>query len=79
MICGRRTRDGREFLFLGLTEANVQLLREGHPIRLQRETHGESIPAGWTIGIILALNKEELMLKMLDDGLIGPETKLEMP
>jgi hypothetical protein len=72
MICIRQKRGEREYLFFGLTEMNLQKLREGKPIRISAETHQGAVPEGWTIGIVWGENKEELQLTLEQAGIIDP-------
>lgn len=79
MICVRKKRGPREYLFLGLTAANLERLQAGQPIRLTAETHGGAVPEGWTIGIIYGQNKEEIRLEMERAGIIQPEDESTKP
>lgn len=79
MITIRKKRGNREYLFLGLTDANVQRLMKGEPIRVTAETHGGAIPEGWTIGIVYGANKEELRIEFERVGIMTPETELREP
>lgn len=73
MICIRRKRGDREFLFLGLTDSNLERLKKGQPIRVSAETHRNAIPTGWSIGIVYGENMEELRLTLEKARIILPE------
>lgn len=82
MIIARATVENKddgstgEMLILGLSDKNVAKLVSGKPMRITRETHGEGIPAGWTI-VILHGKTEDRMAEILSEaGWIGPETKI---
>jgi hypothetical protein len=79
LITIRKRRGQREYLFLGLTDANIQRLMKGEPIRLTAQTHGGAIPEGWTIGILYGANKEELRIELERAGIIDPGTELQEP
>lgn len=66
---GATTDKGRKLLVLGITEGNVQRLREGKPIHV----HGEEMGApGVEVVIVLGANEEALAEQFAP--MIGPET-----
>lgn len=70
MIVLRRQRGERELLILGITEANVERLKAGQPIRVTAETHQGAIPEGWTVGIVYGLTREEIEIQLREAGLL---------
>ena len=72
MIIGRgewKEGDG-PVLILGMSHENIARLLKGEPILLSRETHGDGIPDGWKIFILVGKTEEDLakMLKpAIDD------------
>lgn len=66
------------FLLLGLSRENVTHLMAGQPIRVKRETHGNQVPAGWTIGIIFGETELEMKKKLESEGLIDGNTKFQV-
>lgn len=66
-----RGREGENMiLFLGLSAESVRRLQLGQPIRITRETHGDGIPDGWTIGILYGPTEahlEKMIAPFCDD------------
>ena len=62
-------KDGRQVLFLGLSDLNVQRLKEGLPIHM----YGEEIGAKVDVVIVYGATEDAIRRELLGD-LIGPET-----
>ena len=78
MMIARTTTETAEFILLGLSRENIDRLLNGKPIRLRRETHGEGVPEGWTIGIMFGETEMEMKRALEDAGVLGPETKIKV-
>lgn len=75
MIGGRaKTNDGRQLLLLGLSEGNLQRLREGKPMHLSHESH-VFIPDDWVVLIFSGATEEAMTDELRKAGidLHGPE------
>jgi hypothetical protein len=66
---------GNQLLILGLSLENVKRLMAGDAIEIKRETHGESVPAGWTIAITYGLTELAIMDELRAAGMVNAETK----
>lgn len=73
VIAGKEYDDGTTFVLLGLSEANVQRLRKGQPIRIRRETHGMALPEGLTIGIVWGETEKAIAADLVREGLVEPD------
>ncbi len=62
-------KDGRQVLFLGLSDLNVTRLKEGLPIHM----HGEEIGAKMDVVIVYGATEDAIRRELLGD-LIGPDT-----
>ena len=60
MMIARGGEGENIFLLFGLTQENIQRLQANQPIRITRQTHGDAIPDGITIGIIYAPDEAQL-------------------
>jgi hypothetical protein len=79
MIIARGTlAEGGEgdLLVLGLSRVNVGRLVSGQPIKVTRETHGDGIPANWTIIIYYGETEQAMADELKQLGLVGPETRI---
>jgi hypothetical protein len=77
MIIARATKDtGEEMIILGLTMVNLRRLAGGEPIICKRETHGDGIPQGWQISIIVGETEESIYEQFKKAGLIRPQTQV---
>ena len=64
--------DKTTLLILGLSHRNLELLKQGRPMDISRESHGMAIPANLKIMIFADENEEVMRQKMAK--FIGPET-----
>lgn len=64
-------KDGRKIVLLGITDGNIQRLREGKPIHI----HGEEMGLG-PMEIWIITGKDEATLTEQLAPLIGPETRV---
>ncbi len=77
MVGGRgRTNDGKTFLVLGLSEGNLERLRDGRPMHLTHKPH-PFIPEDLMILIFSGQTEEAMAAQLHDAGidLHGPESK----
>ena len=65
-----------EILLLGLSHRNLEALQEGRPIRLTSESHGASIPLGWTILIVAGEDEKSIVADLQGAGAISDETSV---
>lgn len=75
---GESKADGSpgELLILGLSDHNVARLLAGKPIRITQETHGNGVPAGWSIMIFHGKTEDEMAQMLKEGGAIGPDTEI---
>jgi hypothetical protein len=70
-----RMRDGRVLLVIGISDGNVERLKEGEPIYF--DPAALRIPPGATIGAItLFYGRDEAELTRMIRTLIGPQTEI---
>lgn len=65
---------GAGVLLLGLSEANLERLQQGMPIRVSRETHGIAVPPNLKIFIIVGKDEAAIEADLRKFGVIGPAT-----
>lgn len=75
---GESKEDGSpgELLILGLSDQNVARLLNGQPIRITKETHGEGVPAGWSIMIFHGKTEDDCARMLREADAIGADTKV---
>lgn len=73
MIIARgKSDDGQQqLLLLGLSQGNIDRLREGKPIHVTRKSHGEGIPPGWAIAIVYGETEQAIVDEMREKGLLN--------
>lgn len=79
MILARGTGDDSKLLVLGLSREDVNTLTEGDPIRLTPKTHGDGVPAGWTIALVFGEIEKDVVLQLRGAGLIHPKAGVHVP
>lgn len=67
-----------EFLLLGLSRENVTRLMLGQPIKITAATHGDGVPAGWTIALVFGETERQLQRQLELEGLITADTELKI-
>jgi hypothetical protein len=73
VIAGKEQADGTTFVLLGISEANIERLRRGWPIRVRRETHGLAVPEGLVIGIVWGMTERDIAAQLVKDRLLEPD------
>lgn len=76
IVAGSQGDFGEQFILLGLSEVNIELLKQGKPIRCTRDSHGNGIPAGWEIAIMYGKTEQAIMDELRGLGTVTPETKV---
>lgn len=77
MIIARASDAGKgEFLILGLSRKNLDRLTDGQPIRMTPQTHGDGVPAGWTINILFGETEGQIVKDLQEAGLLSQGTKI---
>jgi hypothetical protein len=76
LIATGRPKDGSTgvVLVLGLDDENVRRLKQGEPIVIRHETHGEVVPEGIVLVIRHAHTLDDLADELAHEGLITPRT-----
>lgn len=68
----RLTREsGKELLLFGLSNENVKWLKAGNPIRVVRETHGESIREDQEFVIMFGKTEKAIHKKLVELGFVS--------
>lgn len=78
MIIMRGGGNGKELLILGLSDMNMQKMKEGRPLHIRREIHGEGIPEGWEIIIMNGRTEKEMADQFRAMGIINQDTEVQM-
>ena len=78
MIARNNETPGREFLLIGLSKENIARLQEGKPIQIQRSTHGDGVPDGWTIAIMYGETELAMHDALKGAGVLRPDTKINI-
>ena len=61
MIIARATREGGgELLLLGLSMKNLERAFAGDPVHIRKEVHGDGVPDGWEIVIVIGEDEASL-------------------
>jgi hypothetical protein len=64
--------DGGLLLVFGLSDLNIEKLKEGKPMHISRKSHGMAIPD--KMDIVIFTGKDEAEMRKALDSLIGPAT-----
>lgn len=67
--------DDKQMLIVGLSKENIRRLQEGQPIVIRRGVHGEGVPKGWQITLLVG-EPDEIARQFKEAGMIKPDTKI---
>jgi hypothetical protein len=73
ITCLGEDAQGNELLLLGLSEANLQELRKGRPIRCTHKTH-PAIPEGRTVVVMWGPTEQAIFDELRESGAIDGAT-----
>jgi predicted kinase len=60
-------------VLMGLSEGNIERLKDGHPIRAEFTSFGVSLPGA--IAVIYGKTEQDIAAQLKADGLMAPDTK----
>ena len=60
----KRINPKGEVLILGIVQENIIGLTEGHPIVINRKTHGDGVPDGWEIVIVYGKTNADIAAQL---------------
>lgn len=77
MMIAAQTRPDGQLLILGLTRVNVARLMSGQPMKITRESHGEAVPTGLTIGIMFGETEKQMRDEIIKTGIEIGKTDID--
>jgi hypothetical protein len=76
MIIARGSNEETETLILGLSHKNVERLLAGQPIHIRRVSHGDGIPEGWEIILLVGETEETIVSQFRKLDIISESTPM---